>query len=294
MSFEIFEVAPGASLRCKAVGTPELLEGCRFAVEHCRPMRFPDGTFAVGLGAFGREFADCQARFGEFLAAGGAAAYLPTDGTNVPDYLVSSGAMVPELNLLYALVCEGSFAQLARFETKAGEGPVGLAALAEGCLEIAAADAVGIVMVAESAGLMGAALRRSPALEPSDAAPFGYPQIREWLSFTSERAYPRSLALVVGVAARAERPLLTAMLRPMTAQPWPAGHFHGAAFSYRPLQKGAIELKPTVSILFEAETLQGVLHLLADDRDIVGVGDSEFVRGGCWIAPISEIVADRG
>jgi hypothetical protein len=49
-----------------------------------------------------------------------------------------------------------------------------------------------------------------------------------------------------------------------------------------------------VSTLFEAETLQGVLHLLSDSRDIVGVGDSEFVRGACWVAPITEIVADRG
>jgi anti-anti-sigma factor len=294
ISFEIFEVSPDASLHCTVVGTPELLEGCRFAAEHCRTMRFPDETFAVGLGAFGHEFADCQRRFGEFVAASGAAAYLPTDGSNVPDYLVSSGALVPELKVLYGLVCAGSFAQLARFEGKEGAGPVGLAALADAGLQIAACDTAGIVMVAESAGLVGAALRRSPALEPSAAAPFGYPQIREWLSFTPERAYPRSLALVVGVATRAERPPLTPLLRPMSAQPWPAGHFHAAAFSYRPLQKGVINLQRTVSTLFEAETLQGVLHLLSDSRDIVGTGDSEFVRGACWIAPITEIVADRG
>src|SRR5262249_42647473 len=203
--FEIFDVHPDASVRCTVVGTPELLEGGRFAAEQCRTMRFPDGTFAVGLGAFGNAFADCQRRFGEFLAAGGAAGYLPTDGSNVPDYLVSAGALVPELKVLYGLVCAGSFAQLARFESQDGAGRVGLAELADAGLQIAGCDSAGMVMVAESAGLVGAALRRSPAFEPSAAAPFGYPQIRDWLSFTSEPVYPRSLALVVGGATRAER-----------------------------------------------------------------------------------------
>lgn len=292
--FEIFDLRPDAALRCTVVGAPELLEGCRFASEHCRTMRVPDGTFAVGLGALGDEFADCRNRFGEFLAAGGAASYLPTDGSNVPDYLVSSGALVPEVKMLYGLVCAGSFARLVRFERNEGAGPVTLAELADAGLEIAASDTAGIVMVAESAGLVGAALRRSPALEPAAAAPFGYPEIREWLSFTPERAFPRSLALVVGVAARVDQPPLPPLLRPLSAQPWPAGHFHAAAFSYRPLPKGVIDVQPTVSTLFEAETLQGILHLLADRRAISGAGESEFVRGACWIAPITEIVANGG
>jgi hypothetical protein len=109
------------------------------------------------------------------------------------------------------------------------------------------------------------------------------------LPFTPERAYARSLALVTGVVTRAPRPELAAWLRPMRREAGPLGHLHGAAFSYRPLQKGAIDLVSTVTGLFEGENLQGVLHLLADDRDLVGVGESELVRGACWIAPIGEI-----
>jgi hypothetical protein len=289
--FDVFELAPTAALRCRILGTPELLDGCRFGPEHCRTLRCPADAFAVGLGAFGRDFADCRTRFGEFLTVAGAAAYLPTDGSDVPDYVLASGALVPALEVLYALVCEGSFAALARFE-RPRDGRIGLSAVAEACVEIGGQDAAGVVMVAESAGLVGAALRRSPALEPAGDAPFGYPQVREWLSFTPERAYARSLALVAGVVARAERPELAAWLRPLRRQPWPAGHFHGAAFSYRPLQKGAIDLAPTVSGLFEGESLQSVLHLLADDRDLVGVGESEFSRGACWIAPLGEIVRE--
>jgi anti-anti-sigma factor len=293
-TFEIFEYAPGASLTCRAIGDPELLLGCRFGEEHCQTLSFPDTKFAVGLGAFGNDFADCRSRFGEFLAVAGAAAYLPTDGTNVPDYLVTAGTFVPTLQILYCLACEGQFAQLVRFEAKKEPHTVTLAELVEACLEIAGTEVAGMVMVAESAGLMGAALRRSPALQASEVAPFVHPQIREWLSFTAERAYSRALALVVGVASRADRQELASLVRPLGKRPWPAGHFHTAAFSYRPLQKGELDVKTTVTTLFEAETLQGVLHLLSDDRDVVGAGQSEFVRGACWMGPIAEVVAERG
>jgi hypothetical protein len=53
------------------------------------------------------------------------------------------------------------------------------------------------------------------------------------------------------------------------------------------LQKGEIDLKSTVSSLFETQKLQSVLHLLTDDRPAAGPQQSEFVRGACWISALS-------
>jgi anti-anti-sigma factor len=291
--FEVFEYAADATLKCRVVGESDLLSGCRFRAEHCRRIAFPASTFALGLGAFGHDFSDCRYRFGEFLAVAGAAAYLPTDGANVPDYLLAAETLVPEVQTLYCLAGEGGFAYLARFEANKDAGAATLTDLANACLEIADADAVGVVMVAESAGLIGAALRRSPASSESIVAPFAHPQIREWLSFTAERAHARSLALVVGVAARRECEGLSALIRPLGKDDWPAGHFHAAAFSYRPFKKGELNLQTTVASLFEGEALSDVLHLISDQREISGAGESEFVRGACWIGPIMEIVEER-
>lgn len=291
-SFEIFDGAPDASLKCRIIGNSELLPARSFREEHVHTVPFPDSTFAVGLGASGNTFEDCRGRFGEFLAVAGAAAYLPTDGTNVPDYLVSAGAFVPKLKILYCLACEGAFSKMIRFETKKDAQPITLTKIVDACLKIANTEVAGIVMVAESAGLMGAALRQSPALHTSDASLFEHPGIQDWLSFTSERAYARSLTLIAGVAAGTGRHPLTSMVRPLGKEPLPAGHFHTAVFSYRPLKKGEMDLKTTVSTLFESETLQAVLHLLNDDRGIAGAGQSEFVRGACWIGPISEIITE--
>jgi anti-anti-sigma factor len=293
-TFEIFvSGAPDAALKCRAVGDPGLLEGCRFREANCRTLLFPESTLAVGLGAFGHSFTDCHNRFGEFLAVAGAAAYQPTDGSNVPDFLLTEGTFVPELQVLYSIVCEGSFAQLARFEAKLDTGAVGLTELADVCLEVAGTKSAGIVMVAESAGLVGAALRQSPMLGGSDVLSFAHPQIRNWLSFTTERAHKRALAVVVGVAAQSSNDALASLLRPLSRGQATTGHFHAAAFSYRPLQRGHIDLRKTVRSLFEAETLLGLLHLLGDDRETVGVAESEFVRGACWIGPITEVTSER-
>jgi hypothetical protein len=72
-----------------------------------------------------------------------------------------------------------------------------------------------------------------------------------------------------------------------------AGHFHAAAFSYRPVQRGQIDLKTSIKTLFEGQALEGILHLLTDDRTISGAGESEFLRGACWVAPISITTAER-
>jgi anti-anti-sigma factor len=289
---DVYDVAPAATLRCRVVGDPVPLARADFAAAQCRRLACPATIFGLGLGAFGEGFDDCRDRFGEFLCAGGAAAYLPTDGGNVPDFLVTAGALVPQVHALYALLCEGGCRWLARFDGPGG-GALPLATVAEIGLDIGAADTVGLVMVAESAGLMGAALRRSPAHADGQPSPFAHPAIREWLSYTPERAHGRSLVLVVGVATRDPRADLAPLVRPLATGSALAGHFHAAAFSYRPLQKGPIELQPTVSALFDGEHLEGVLHLVNDDRPIVGAGQSEFLRGACWIGPITDVTVER-
>jgi anti-anti-sigma factor len=288
-AFEMLECSSQKPLTFEIIGDPGLLKSCGFGPKDCQSLKFPASTFGFGLGAFGHGFEDAQSRFGEFLAVGGSAAYLPTDGTNVPDFMVCSGDLVPEVNVLYGLRCEGGFTQLLRFEAANIDSPLAFSDLVATALEVSGAPAIGMVMVVESAGLVGAALRRSPATAPvANTSPFQYPEVRTWLSFSTERLYSRSLVLISGVAANFTSEPLAPLLRRMGSEASPLGHFHAAAFSYRPLKKGDIDLKATVSTLFEKETLQGVLHLLTDDRRAAGPQQSEFVRGACWIGAVSE------
>ena len=287
--FEVFDCTPNAKLECAVVGNPTLLPSGGFRNEHSRTMTFPETVMAIGLGAFGNHFEDCDRRFGEFLSVAGAAAYQPTDGSNVPDYLIAEGSFIPELQVLYALVCKGHFATLARFEANSEPGAVPLTDLADAALEISGSATVGIAMIAESAGLIGAALRQAPTQSAFKGELFDYPEARRWLSFSPEHSHLRSLAVIAGVASRIPDGPLAPMLRPIGLGSSITGHFHAAAFSYRPIRKGRVDLKTTIKSVFEAETLQGVLHLLADDREFSAAAQSEFVRGSCWISPIAEV-----
>jgi anti-anti-sigma factor len=294
--YEIYPLSAEGKLECRLFGDPRRLRG-GFRKEHCGTMQFPDCTFAIGLGALGENFEDCRGRFGEFIAAGGAAAFLPTDGSNVPDFLLGRGATVPEVQVCYGIACYGPKAQpfqsLMRFEAKKHGAPVPLGTLLEACLELSESREIGLVVVGESAGLVGAALRRSPAAEGAEADLFEFPRVREWFSFTAERAHTKSVALLAGVAARGSPEGLAGVIRPFADARGPGepvcGHFHAAAFGYRPVQKGPIELKATIKTLFEAQTLEGILHLVHDDRSLSAAGQSELVRGACWVAPISKV-----
>jgi hypothetical protein len=144
------------------------------------------------------------------------------------------------------------------------------------CLAVAGSESVGVVMAAEIGGLVGGAVRRSPALMEAAAKPFRHPEIRGWIRFTSEPAYARGVALVAGIVTQKDVDTLRPVVRPMGHEEWPKGHFHAAAFTYRPLKKGQVELAETVRVLFEGERLNAILHFrLLQERVFItqpGVG----------------------
>lgn len=293
LELEIYEL-DGESLTCRVIGQP----GAAFGVTTSRTVPFPRSVFGLGLGAFGSDFEDCKSRFGDFVAVSGGVAQSPTEKLGAADYLLASGNFIPEVQMLYGLTCEGGFAQLVRFRTHSENGetprPISLSRIAELCLSTCVYETAGIVLLGECVGMVGAVLRRSPAQESSTDSRFDFPQIRDWLSFSGEQLYRRSLALVAGIVRRGPTRSgpdpLGPLLRPLDTSGRLTGHFHAAAFPYRPLKKGRWDLNESVTTLFDSGTLQGVLHLLNDTRPIVGAGETEFLKGTCWIAPIQQVV----
>ena len=289
---EVFELQRDATLVCRAIGDPAPLRQGGFAESGCTSLWSRAPQFLVGVGAFGGSFDDCRARFGELLSVAGATAYQPADGTNVADYLVSSGPLSSDVHVLYGLAAEGGFSHLMRFEPLQPGGTVGLSGLIASCLHVAHAPAIGLVIVAEAESLVGAALRRSPAVPIDGEAFFDHPGIRTRLTFTSERAHHRTLVVAAGVVAATPGPHAGPQLRPIGV-PGHVGHVHAASFPFRPVRKGRISLQETVASLFESEQVLGVLHLLHDDRGDAGSGESAFNRGACWVAPLAAAPPER-
>jgi hypothetical protein len=99
--------------------------------------------------------------------------------------------------------------------------------------------------------------------------------------------------LIVGLAASAARGASLPLLKPLVRSGELRGHFHAAAFPYRPLRKGRVELPDTVGTLFESEQVLGLLHLLNDWRPASGAGESRFLRGACWCAPLGPLRTEQ-
>ena len=285
---------------CRLQGDPSLLDGCRFSPTDCETLTLGADTIALGLGALGNDFSDSRAFFGEFMAVGGAVACQPADGFTRCDYLVSEGDFTAQIQSLYSVVCQGDFSHLIRFEPIEGKRSIGLTALANAALSLVDTPLACIAIVAESAGLIGAGLRRSPVFVPDAQAPFAFPAMRDWLSFSCERLDAGSTAIVVGVVGSPQHcpPALLPFLRPLgpthsaTESPndgpndGPIGHVHGSPFRYRPLPRDAIELQRIVRPFFDGQSAQGVMHLLCDDRVADRIDESAFIRGACWVAPL--------
>src|SRR5437016_183817 len=285
-AFEAHDQTDERGLDGRLHGRPENFASGQLSVSECRRVRFDSQLIGLGLGAFGHDPADCGSRFGEFLAVGGAAVAQPTDGSSVPDFQVTEGQLVPEVNVLYGLTATGGFSRLLRFEATAAErGVISLADLIEASLEDLRTSAAGFVVLAESANLIGATLRQSPTLAHGQS-PLDFPAIRDWLSFTTERSDERSLALIVGFAEREPLPDSSAFFRPIGPGTNARGHFHAAVFPYRPLPKGNISLRETINGLLATESARTVMHLLADEREFEGVGQTDLMRGACWVGPL--------
>jgi stage II sporulation protein AA (anti-sigma F factor antagonist) len=219
---EVLPLESGATLRLTARGNPDLLAGRLFDEKDARPLRPPASGFALGLGAFGRDFEACRHRFGEFLALAGTAVYHPCDGSNVPDQLPASA----DLLTLYSLICEGSFSHRARFAASGPGAAVSLEDLVGACLDATgAAGWAGMVFLAEAPATSG-------------ATPLAF--------------------LAGGIAARASNAEVAALLHPEGWSRYSTGRFHAARFG-RALPALAADVTACCRAIFEAGALRDVV-----------------------------------
>ncbi|MCX6921676.1 MAG: STAS domain-containing protein, partial [Verrucomicrobia bacterium] len=287
---EVFELDPGAALHVQWPGSSAAwLEG-HAQPEDCASVEFPANVIGLGLGALGSADASNTQPFGEFLAAAGAAVCQPADGSNKPDYLLQQAAFTPSMKVAYGMLGRGGFRHLLRFDKGPNQPSLPLSTVVRACLNALGTDSAGLVMVAETASLIGASLQKPPGCQPAASQAqdiFAFPEIRDWLSFTAEAAFANSTCLVVGFAATKEAEAGLRLLKPLVRSEELYGHFHAAAFPYHPLRKGKVDPLQTIRPLFESEQVLGLLHLLNDWRELSGAGESRFLRGACWCAPLS-------
>jgi anti-anti-sigma factor len=289
-TYEVSTRDPTAELSCRVHGRADSSVRTWVDSSDYQGFEFPEAAFGLGIGALAATRDQAAPRLGEIVAAAGAVAHLPTGGSQVPDFDVGLGGRAPKVQLVSGLVCEGSFSLLKRFSSPSETEPIPLSELAQVALEGVSSETAGVVMVAETTGLVGAWLRRSPGIVLFSMY-LDIQGIRDWLGTTPQPVHQGTTVLVTGVVSRRPDPVLAPHLRPVAPGTDILGHFHAVAFTYRPVPQRTVVLRALVSRLFAQQRVRGVLHLFGDDRGAAGAGESGFRRGLCWTGPISRVTA---
>jgi anti-anti-sigma factor len=287
-TYEVSTRDPTAELTCRVHGHLDTSVRTWIDSSDYRSFEFPEAAFGLGIGALAPTREEAAPRLGEIVGAAGAVAHLPTGGAQVPDFDVGLGGRPPQVQLVSGLVCEGGFSVLKRFSSPTETEPICLSELAQVAREGVSSETVGVVMVAETTGLVGAWLRRSPGIVLLSMY-LDVQGTRDWLGTTPRPVHAGTTVLVAGVVSRRPDPLLSPHLRPIAPGTDLLAHFHAVAFTYRPVPQRTVVLRTLVTRLFAQQRVLGVLHLFGDDRGAAGAGESSFRRGLCWTGPITRV-----
>lgn len=226
-------------------------------------------------------------RAGEMVAVAGAVFHRPPHPHAAVDYVVPTGDLRAEVNVLAGLVWEGLPTGRCGFEPAGDEPFVRLDDLIEAVLAQTDGTTIALVVVGEVHGLVGAELIRPLAqAREGDTPVAGVRDVTAtWLSFSREPVYARHTAVIVAVVTRAGGSgRLAEFVRPTPGRAF-ASHCHAVVFPFRPLRRGTNDLQATVADLAASRPL-AVLHLIADPQPVLGSGRSELARGAVWFAPL--------
>src|SRR5688572_26997080 len=93
--YELSAAAPDGGLGCRVLGDPQAMTRSALGPEDCVATSLPANGFAIGVGAIGSGSATCHERLGELIAVSGCAAYFPSDGARMADYLLGTPGKPP-------------------------------------------------------------------------------------------------------------------------------------------------------------------------------------------------------
>ncbi len=279
-NLEHYDISQGASLDLHI--HDGWLPWQKVVSEAVKNFTFSDDVFALGIGSTAENPAVAESQFGEFLAVSGNVVFQTPLEESRPDYLIAEKDYVPAMKGIQAILLKGGMSRLLRFAPTNRESFFPVSSLLQMILEKGGVDTAGFVIVGEIEGLVGASLIRSPGLLERDEE-FSFPEVKDWLSFSGERVFAHQQALIAGIVKKGGEAKL---IPPLPSEPDLAAHIHAAIFPYQPLQNGRIDLKTTVHKFFSGPPPIAVMHLIDDNRPVVGLGQSALIRGAVWYAPV--------
>lgn len=254
--------------------------------EEVEMMTFSESVFGIGTGGPVTTEPSNNQWFGDFLAVDGHLIFQSPEADSHPDFLLREANFLPRFQLINALLVHGQPTHLMRFKPADDGKGQSLSELICRIGKVLEMKDLFFVMVGESDGLVGAQLIQSPGKIGTETMVEGM-ALRDWVSFTCERVFPQDQVMVVGFAAANQGKLTQLMHSMPSADGWKM-HAHAAVFPFQPLQNGLIHLEEQVKKILNGPPPKALLHLVDDNRALVGLGESRFLRGALWFAALNQ------
>ncbi len=286
--YQIRDLRQGPSL-LTADGSIAKLPRAQYTEADLVEKTLADLKYGIGIGSLGDTYEEVKKTFGEMLILNNNVFYLPTDGNNIPDFLLADRLIAEvKINMLFSGSFEGKFNLIARFEARDKEKGVCLSELYRDLFDIAAKregfkGLLATVACGETVGLFGASLKRSPIAEnaPANGLDISVKEnLKKWLHFSVELEHRNKTACMVGLGlARDQARNFSERFVQSLFSVSPTGpdillHNHCVVFNFMPLTSGSFDLEGEIDRVAQHGECVSVQHLLeksAFREGVVGV-----------------------
>lgn len=181
---------------------------CRITPDHLSSKRFFSTEYSIGLGGLGDRLDDYFPIMGEMITIGGTMVWLPTDGNDIPDFLIpqkDTGQVT--IRTAFNVSLAGGFNELMAFESASQEGLAvddlyrALYHLAR-TRDVGYRGVLGLAIRAQMREILGAGIKSSPLKEraPENGKMIiDSSNVNQWFEFDAEPRHRDVTGLICGM-----------------------------------------------------------------------------------------------
>jgi anti-anti-sigma factor len=251
--------------RAFLIGDQDLLQSGLYGESNVVEVSAPDIRFGAGVAALGEGYEEYKHLFGESVVIDGSFFSYPATKRSAVDYMLKEQVQ-PSLkyHFLYGFGFGGGPSTVLGFSER--DGFISLGEMIGAAKEASGTDLFGVVLVAESAGISGMNLKRSPLADnrPATGGIFDQRNFADWLDFPLEPSHAHHIVAAAGIAVRAGGSR-SGLRKPVLAE-GADFHVHGVVMEKAFLGKDPGDFESEVDrVITELRPLK-VQHLLGASR----------------------------
>ena len=252
--------------------------------------------YSLGIGALGDKINDYFGCLGELMIVGGSVIWVPTDGHNIPDFLIPiRKSEEVKVHTVFNIILDKTFNEIVRFGADNQNKGASIHEIYKELFKLSKErkpefkGLLGLVMRADVGAIFGAGIKRTPIKEnaPVNGKMITHrDNIKDWLNFQVELEYKNTTALIVGIGADLHANFDSSSIQSIfhinsEAEKTQMLHNHAAIFKFIPESKTKFELEDEIKNVITNGEFISMEHLLEH---------STFKKGIIGLSYVQEIV----